>query len=139
MHLSIRRCIFSSNVKPDFTLKCVKDSAGLRRFADALSALSAFALDIETVDWWNRHQEKIALMQFAYRSQNKIRVVIVDAIAEINLEILREPFENSSILKIIHNAAFDAARLETHFKFAVAPVFDTMLAARRSGERDNIL
>ncbi len=122
-------------MKPDFTLKFVKDSADLRRFTDALVNLSVFALDIETVDWWNRHQERIALMQFAYRSAEKIRVVIVDALAEIDLEVLRAPFENLSVLKIIHNAAFDAARLEKHYKFKAAPVFDTMLAARRSGER----
>ncbi len=74
-------------------------------------------------------------MQFAYRSADKIRVVIVDALAEIELEGLREPLENTSIIKFIYIAAFDAVRLEIHFNFTVAPVFDPMLAAGRAGER----
>ncbi len=122
-------------MKPDFTLKLVKDANDLQHFADVLSSLSFFALDIETVDWWNRHQERVALVQFAYRSADKMRVVIVDALAEIDLKVLRAPLEKSSIIKTIHNAAFDAARLAKHYNFTVAPVFDTMLAARRSGER----
>lgn len=121
--------------KLDFTIKFIKDAEQLRRLADVLITLPNFALDIETVDWWNRHQERIALVQFAYRSADKIRVVIVDALADLNIEMLRPPLENSTIIKIIHNASFDAARLEKHYQFKVAPVFDTMVAARRSGEK----
>ena len=37
--------------------------------------------------------------------------------------------------KVIHHAVFDATRLASHFRFKVAPIYDTMVAARRSGER----
>ncbi|MGH9902775.1 MAG: hypothetical protein ACRD68_13285, partial [Pyrinomonadaceae bacterium] len=36
---------------------------------------------------------------------------------------------------VMHNAAFDAVRIARHFKIRAAPIHDTMLAARRSGER----
>lgn len=121
--------------KPDFTLKFVKDARALQKLSDALTLLPAFALDIETADWWNRRRERIAIIQIAFRTAGKIKVVIVDALADFDLAPLRLPLERSSALKIIHNAGFDAARLEKHYNFNVAPVFDTMLAARRSGER----
>lgn len=121
--------------KPDFTLEFIKDSTGLRRLVDSLIALPAFALDIETSDWWNRQRERVALIQIAFRTAGKIKVVIVDALADFDLLPLRLPLEQSSSVKIIHNAAFDAHRLETHYDFKVAPIFDTMAAARRSGER----
>lgn len=121
--------------KPDFTLKFIKDSRELRRLSDTLISLSAFALDIETTDWWNRRRERIALIQIAFRTEGKIKVVIVDTLADLDIEFLRLPLEQSFIIKIIHNAGFDAARLDKHYGFNVAPVFDTMLAARRSGER----
>lgn len=121
--------------KPEFSLKFIKDADNLLRLSERLLSLPAFALDIETVDWWNRHHERIALIQIAYRAADKIRVVIIDALADFSLEPLRLPLEQSSTLKIIHNAGFDAVRLNKHYKFNVAPVFDTMAAARRSGER----
>ena len=121
--------------KPDFTLKFVKNAGQLERLSDMLAALPAFALDIETTDWWNRHRERIALIQIAFRAEEKIKVFIIDALAGFDPEPLRLPLENSSVVKIIHNAAFDAARLSKHYNFSLAPIFDTMLAARRSGER----
>ncbi len=121
--------------KPDFTIKFIKNAADLRLLSERLAALPAFALDIETSEWWNRHRERIALIQFAYRADDYIRVVILDALAELDLEPLRPPLEEKGIIKIIHNASFDAVRLQTHYNFQTAPVFDTMTAARRSGER----
>ncbi len=123
--------------KPDFTLKFVKDAAELQRLSDTLAALPAFALDIETTEWWNRHREQIALVQIAFRTVagGSIKVVIIDPLAELEMEPLRLPLENPSVVKIIHNAGFDATRLSKHYNFSLNPVFDTMLAARRSGER----
>ena len=119
----------------DFSLKFIKDSNELRRLSEALNSLSAFALDIETTDWWNRHRERIALIQIAFRTKGRIKVVIIDPLADFDPESLRLPLEHSSAVKIIHNAGFDATRLEKHYNFNLKPVFDTMAAARRSGER----
>jgi ribonuclease D len=122
-------------LKPQFTVKIVKDSGGLDKLSKTLITASAFAVDIETTDWWNRHRERIALIQIAYRLDGKIKVAVIDTLADFDLSSLQLPLEQSSILKIIHNAGFDAVRLNKHYNFNVAPVFDTMNAARRSGER----
>lgn len=121
--------------KPDFSLKFVKESGALERLCETLVDLSAFALDIETTDWWNRHRERIALIQIAFRAENGVNVFIIDALAQLNLSLLRRPLEDPSVVKIIHNAAFDATRLNKHYGFNINGVFDTMLAARRCGER----
>jgi hypothetical protein len=121
--------------KPDFTLKIIKDASELGRLSDLLVTLPAFALDIETTEWWNRHRERIALIQIAFRTERGIKVFIIDTLADFDPEPLRLPLEKSAAVKIIHNAAFDAARLNKHYNFNLAPVFDTMIAARRSGER----
>ena len=128
------RLSLSPMMKPDFTLKIIKDEVQLRRLSEVLVTLNAFALDIETTEWWNRQRERIALIQIAYRAGEKIRVCIIDALADFALESLRPPLENSAPVKIIHNAGFDAPRLRKYYNFSVNPVFDTMLAARRSGE-----
>ncbi len=66
--------------KPDFTLKFIKDAGELHRLSDVLVTLPAFALDIETTDWWNRHRERIALIQIAFRARDRIKVFIIDAL-----------------------------------------------------------
>ncbi|MBA4124443.1 MAG: hypothetical protein H0X72_18525 [Acidobacteria bacterium] len=121
--------------KPDFTLKFIKDADELQRLSHVLVTLPAFALDIETTEWWNRHRERIALIQIAFRVEERVKVFIIDALARFDPELLRLPLEKSAVVKIIHNAAFDATRLHKHYNFSPDPVFDTMLAARRSGER----
>ncbi len=121
--------------KPDFTLKFIKDADELQRLSHVLVTLPAFALDIETTEWWNRHRERIALIQIAFRVEERVKVFIIDALADFDPEPLRLPLEKSAVVKIIHNAAFDATRLHKHYNFSPDPVFDTMLAARRSGER----
>ena len=121
--------------QPEFTLKIIKDTGELRRLSTELISIPAFALDIETTEWWNRHQERISLIQIAFRTGGQPKVAVIDAFARLDLEILRQPFELDSTTKVIHNAVFDAARLADHFKFKVAPIFDTMVAARRRGEK----
>jgi hypothetical protein len=122
-------------LKPNFTLRVIKDADEVQRLSDVLATLPAFALDIETTEWWNRHRERIALIQIAFRTERGIKVFIIDALASFDPEPLRLPLEKFAAVKIIHNAAFDATRLHKHYDFSLAPVFDTMLAARRSGER----
>lgn len=120
----------------DFRIEPVNDHARLMRLVDRLVLLPVIALDIETVDWWNRHSERIALIQIAYRTeQREIKVAVIDALALSNLDPLRLPLEQQTTLKVIHNAAFDAVRLAQHCQFQVAPVHDTMVAARLNKEK----
>ena len=120
---------------PDFSIEIIKNQTKLTELIDRLTSIPIIALDIETVNWWNRHQERIALIQIAFRQKPKPKVVIIDAFADLDLEPLRQPLELDMTKKVIHNAVFDAVRLADHFGFKVAPIFDTMVAARRSGER----
>jgi hypothetical protein len=106
------------------------------RLTDRLNSTPVFALDIETVNWWNRYQERIALIQIAFRAgQQQPKVAVIDTLAKLDLTPLKTPLELNSVTKVIHNAVFDATRLSNHLQFKVTPVYDTMAAARRSGEK----
>ena len=122
-------------MKTGYRVTFVNDPPRLVALAEALLKAPAFALDIETADWWDRHLERVSLLQLAYRSGDELRVAVVDALAPFDPAPLRAPLEREPVTKAVHNAAFDAARLYRHFRITVSPVHDTMLAARRSGER----
>jgi hypothetical protein len=119
----------------DYTIELINDQARLERLVQRLASTPVIALDIETINWWNRHQERVALIQLAFQTERQPKVAIIDALAKLNLDILRLPLELNTTIKVIHNAVFDATRLANHFQFSVAPIYDTMVAARRSGER----
>lgn len=119
----------------DYSVELVNDQARLTRLIDRLASAPVIALDIETVNWWNRHQERIALIQIAFRSGQQPKVAIIDTFANLNVEPLRLPLERNTVTKVIHNAVFDATRLNDHYQFKVAPIHDTMVAARRGGEK----
>lgn len=113
----------------------INDQLRLKTLSNSLGSVSALALDIETINWWNPQAERVALIQLAYRSGNELRVAVVDALAPLDPIALRRPLELNTATKVIHNATFDATRFERHFKISIAPIYDTMLAARRGGER----
>jgi 3'-5' exonuclease len=117
------------------TLEFVSDKLGLTTALGRLDSAPAIALDIETANWWNRELERVALIQLAFREDDELRVVVIDAMADFDPESLRHPLELSLQMKAIHNAGFDAVKLSRHFRIATSPIHDTMLAARRSGER----
>ena len=126
------------------TVEYIGDQNALAKLIERIKPASALALDIETINWWDREAERIALIQLAYREESgpkrncatsPIHVVIIDALAEFDLSALRWPLELSSMPKVIHNASYDAVRLARHFGLNTSPIFDTMLAARRSGEK----
>jgi hypothetical protein len=122
----------------DYSIEIINNQAKLENLVERLAHVSFFALDIETAEWWIRHRERISLIQIAFYAPGgggRIKVVIIDALAGFDLKILSVPLQSSSAIKIIHNAAFDATRLFNHYKFKTAPIHDTMLAARRNGEK----
>lgn len=119
----------------DFSIKLINEQQGLASLAVRLDSAPALALDIETVDWWNREAERVALIQLAFREGRQLRVAVIDTLAGCDLEPLRPHLELSTLTKAIHNAAYDAVRLSRHFHIDTSPIHDTMLAARRSGEK----
>lgn len=119
----------------DYHLVIINNQSKLEKLAERLISIPLIALDIETVEWWNQQRERIALIQLAFRHSEKIFVVIIDALAEIDPETLRPILESTKTIKVIHNAGFDAAKISKFYQIIINPVFDTMLAARRSGEK----
>ncbi|MDQ3802916.1 MAG: ribonuclease D [Acidobacteriota bacterium] len=119
----------------DFSIKLVTGPRELDSLAARLESAPALALDLETADWWDRRAERVALVQLAFREGRRLRVAVVDALAGLDLGRLRTPLELGAVTKAIHNAAYDAERLSRHFRIRAAPIHDTMLAARRGGEK----
>ncbi len=119
------------------TVEYVADQHNLAALIERLNSASALALDIETINWWDRDAERVALVQLGFREDatSPIRVAIIDALVGMDLSALRTPLELSLTPKAIHNASFDAMKLARHFGIFTSPIFDTMLAARRSGEK----
>lgn len=120
------------------TVEYVGDQHNLTALIERTKSVSALALDIETINWWDREAERVALVQLGFRegdAASPIRVAIIDALAGLDLSGLRLPLELSLTPKAIHNASYDAVRLARHFGIFTSPIFDTMLAARRSGEK----
>ncbi len=95
----------------------------------------AVAIDIETSNWWNRDEERISIIQIGFRDSDLIRVAICDPQAALNPERLRGLLELGMQTKVMHNASYDAVRIERHYGIRTSPVHDTMLAARRAGEK----
>jgi len=119
----------------DFSIKLVSGPQELTSLVARLDAAPALALDIETVNWWDRQVERVSLIQLAFRENRQLRVAVIDALAGLDLDHLRPRLELSTVTKAIHNAAYDAVRLSRHFRIHTSPIHDTMLAARRGGEK----
>ncbi len=119
----------------DYPIALINDQPRLSALCQSLGSLPTLALDIETTDWWCPHSEQVALIQLAFRMHDQVRVALIDPLAQIDPTILRRPLELTTMTKVMHNAAFDAVRLARHFQIRAAPIHDTQLAARRSGEK----
>jgi DNA polymerase III epsilon subunit-like protein len=119
----------------NYRIAFINDQQRLRALSERLRSVSALAVDIETINWWHPPTEQVALIQVAYRVNNELRVAVVDTLAQLDPTILRQPLELNTTTKVMHNAVFDAVRLARHFKINSTPIHDTLLAARRSGER----
>ena len=125
------------------TVEYVGNQKKLAELIERIGLASTIALDIETMNWWDRDAERVALIQLAYRDKGSevgnamtpIQVAIIDPLTGIDLSGLKLPLELGLMPKAIHNANYDAVRLARHYGIHISPIFDTMLAARRSGEK----
>ncbi|HKX27085.1 MAG TPA: ribonuclease D [Blastocatellia bacterium] len=111
------------------------DSSSLTQMLKRIEAATVMALDIETINWWDRERERVSLLQLAFHERDRMTVAVIDVLANFDPEPLRHPLELSSKIKVIHNASYDAVRIAHHYRIATAPIYDTMLAARRNGEK----
>ncbi len=119
----------------DHKVEYIGSQSSLAAMIERINAAQVLALDIETINWWDRDAERVALVQLAFLEGGKAQVAVIDALAGLDLSALRMSLELSSKMKAIHNASYDAVRLARHFKIFTSPIHDTMLAARRGGEK----
>lgn len=117
------------------TVELINRHDALTELCVRLQHADALALDIETINWWDRAAERVALVQLAFRENGQTHVAVIDTLTDIDLTPLRAPLELGLQPKAIHNASFDAIKLARHYQIATSPIYDTMLAARRSGEK----
>lgn len=119
----------------DHKVEYIGDQAALVAMVERINSAPVLALDIETINWWDRQAERVALIQLGFREEGRAQVAVIDALAGLDLSVLRMPLELSSRIKVIHNASYDAVRLARHFHIFTSPIYDTMLAARRGREK----
>lgn len=107
----------------------------MAQFEAITEDLSLLALDIETAYWWDKSAERISLIQLAFPYEDSISVWVIDCFSQLDLRPLQELMINSNVRKVIHNAGFDVMKLRKLANIIVENVYDTMLAARRAGDK----
>lgn len=87
------------------------------------------ALDLEA-DSFHHYYEKVCLVQISFRSTD----LLVDPLAGTAIGLLEPVLTDRSIRKILHGADYDLRILDRDFGLTIAGLFDTMIAARLTGE-----
>ena len=100
--------------------------------AEALGAVGAgpLAVDLEA-DSFHHFREKVCLVQLAFGGRD----FLVDPLAGAALSPLRPLLRTPAVRKVMHGADYDLRLLGRDHGLAVRGVFDTMIAARLTGER----
>lgn len=121
--------------------KFISTNAELAAAALELVKYDVLGVDTETAYWrMGKKYEKLALLQIAFfekeqRTRAKSRVFIIDTMRPLKFELLSAALENASILKVMHNASFDAEKLLTHLDIKCRNIWCTMRAERRLGKK----
>jgi ribonuclease D len=72
----------------DFSIKLISRPQDLTSLVARLVSAPALALDIETVNWWDRQVERVSLIQLAFREGTHLRVAVIDSLAGLSLDHL---------------------------------------------------
>jgi ribonuclease D len=87
------------------------------------------AVDTEA-DSMHHYPEKVCLVQLSFAEVD----LLVDPLAGVDLTALQPLLLDSGLRKIMHGADYDVRMLHRDFGLEVRGLFDTMLAARLTGE-----
>ena len=87
------------------------------------------AVDTEA-DSMHHYPEKVCLVQLSFGKVD----LLVDPLAGIDLTVLQPLLREPGLRKIMHGADYDLRMLDRDFGLKVCGLFDTMLAARLTGE-----
>ncbi len=105
----------------------ITDAPGLERFLDAARSIERIALDTEA-DSLHCYFEKLCLIQIAMPGYAEL----LDPLVGVDLQKFFAALTDKEV--VFHGADYDLRLLYRHGDFAPARLFDTMLAARLSGE-----
>jgi len=105
----------------------IADRPGLDALIERLSPLPTVALDTEA-DSLHCYFEKLCLIQLATPREN----LLVDPLAGLPLQPLFDVLKNKRV--VLHGADYDLRLFRRSGEFEVADIFDTMIAARLSGQ-----
>jgi len=102
-----------------------------RSLSEALSGIGDGPLALDTeADSFHHYPEKICLIQLSTRA----RTYLVDPLTGLNLRSLGEVLEDGAVTKILHGADYDLRLLRRDHDLQIRNLFDTMIAARLTGE-----
>lgn len=73
----------------DFSIKLINRPGDLTSLVARLDSAPALSLDIETINWWDRQVERVALIQLAFREDAHLQVAVIDALAGLSFDHLR--------------------------------------------------
>lgn len=99
---------------------------------DLLAAVGRgpLAIDFEA-DSFHRYFEKICLVQVSFAGRD----ALIDPLADVDLRGLGPVLEDPEVPKFVHGADYDLRLLDRGPGLRVRGLFDTMIAARLTGER----
>lgn len=106
----------------------IESTAALLAFADGIGG-GPLAVDTEA-DSFHHYREKLCLLQMSVGGRH----ALVDPLVSIDHAVLRRPFEDPSVRKILHGADYDVRLLARDFGIVLVGLVDTMIAARLLGE-----
>ncbi|MEK7704135.1 MAG: HRDC domain-containing protein [Myxococcota bacterium] len=108
----------------------IDSQESLLAWVERLEKAKVVAVDTES-DSFHSYREKVCLVQMSADGVD----VVIDPLAPLDLEPLRPLFADATRTKVFHDAGYDLMCLHRDYGFAVAGVFDTMVASRLLGNR----
>jgi ribonuclease D len=115
-----------------FSHEWIETLPRLEGAARILGQAKIIGVDLEA-DSMYHYFEKVCLLQIATESA----AYVMDPLALRDLSALRPIFSNPRIRKIFHGADYDIRSLYRDFRFEVENLFDTQLACKFLGLREN--
>jgi len=104
----------------------IRTSTDLDGLIPRLRATRVLAVDTES-DSLHHFPEKVCLIQLAVEDGGAF---LVDPLSLTDLRPLAPILADPAVVKVFHGAAYDLAAMKRDFGFAVAGLFDTMVAAQ---------
>ena len=110
----------------------VDNQEQLDRCVKALMDCRYIGLDIETAYYWlGEAGERISTLQLAAEIGSITKVWVIDLFVKYDYTGLACLLDSKEILKVIHNASYDARKVPLHMGMNIAPVWCTQTVERK--------